>query len=206
MAAPANKSPLRLAEEDGKPVVVGWLAAALRALAAPDDALTAAALATNFAWERASPDARAHGLARIAEVYRAVRGIVLGSHKHFAATTRPACEALFRTRDIPPAYAIYGDRVYFTPAFAPFDPATGRGFGPLCRAAMVLHEAVHLVDPRSGEEAVHVSEWDEPRFSSLDPAAQLSNPSAYASFAAQVHERALVWPREARFGAGNPAR
>ncbi len=80
----------------------------------------------------------------------------------------------------------------------------GRGFGPRCLTAMVIHECVHVFDARSGEPEIHVSEWDEPRFSAIAPALQVHNPSAYASFAAQVHHGELEWPREARFGAGRP--
>ena len=68
----------------------------------------------------------------------------------------------------------------------------------------LLHEAVHVFDPRSGEDEIHVSEWD-PRFDAMPPDLLVHNPSAYASFAAQIHARALEWPREARYGAGNPA-
>ena len=71
-------------------------------------------------------------------------------------------------RAVPPAYALYERGVYFTPAFAPFDAATESGFGPCCRAAMVLHESVHVVDRRSGEPAIHISEWDEPAILGAD--------------------------------------
>jgi hypothetical protein len=107
--------------------------------------------------------------------------------------------------DAPPPAYVYGGLVYFTPEFRPFDPATQRGFGPLCRAAMVVHESVHVFDSRSGEPEIHVSEWDEPRFSAVAPELQRHNPSAYASFAAQVHHRKMEWPRDVRFGAGQPA-
>ena len=49
-----------------------------------------------------------------------------------------------------------------------------------------------------------MSEWDEPRFSAQLPEHALHNPSAYASFAAQVHHGALEWPVTARFGMMRP--
>jgi hypothetical protein len=70
---------------------------------------------------------------------------------------------------------------------------------------MVIHECVHVFDERSGEAEIHISEWDEPRFSANPPELQMHNPSAYASFAAQVHHARHAWPVEARFGAGRPA-
>ena len=77
-------------------------------------------------------------------------------------------------------------------------------FGPKCLAAMVVHESVHVFDARSGEPAIHVSEWDEPTFSEIPPELQIHNPSAYASYTAQIHHGAFEWPRDSRFGAGRP--
>ena len=200
-----STGPKALAEGECKPIVLQWLGAALAALGR-DDELLRAALDVNFAFGQLAEAQHSAHRERIGAVLRGVRGVVLDSRRRFAAVTEEAARALFRTHDIPPAYAVYGDRVYFTPRFAPYDAASERGFGPLCRATMVLHEAVHLVDPRSGDHEVHVSQWDEPRFSSVAPEHQLSNPSAYASFAGQIFERALTWPPSARFGAGNPER
>lgn len=108
---------------------------------------------------------------------------------------------IFGADSVPPAFAIFEAHVYFTPHFRPHDQSGG--FGPLCRAAMVVHESVHVFDRRSGEPEIHIAEWDE-RFETRSPEQQQHNPSAFASFAAQVHERRLEWPRSARVGAGNP--
>lgn len=97
---------------------------------------------------------------------------------------------------LPPAYARFGIGMTFTSAFA--------RFGPMCRAAMLLHESVHVFDAESGRPENHVSEWDEPRFSAQTLRASLRNPSAYVCFATQVHERAMSWPAALRYGAARP--
>lgn len=197
--------PRELAEREGKPLALAWIASTQAALASPGDALTRSALATNFAWARVPRATRWLHLGLVAATFTLVREILEASATRFAEASEDEARAVFPPpHDVPPAYAVHGDRVFFTPRFAVYDRETGRGFGPKCRAAMVLHEAVHVCDRRSGEPRLHVSEWDEPRFSALSPEDALHNPSAYASFAAQVHERALEWPASARFGAGNP--
>jgi hypothetical protein len=182
------------------PTALAWLDAAVEALGRPDDALTATALAINFS---AHADLR-EVAAEIRETYEKARGILLRSDRYFVGVTEEAARRLF-PGDLPPAYAIFDEAIYFTPRFEPYEPATGRGFGLLCRAAMVLHESIHVIDRESGTPEVHISEWDEPGFSAQTFEESLHNPSAYASFAAQIHERAMAWPREARFGAGRRA-
>jgi hypothetical protein len=182
----------RLAREEGRPVVLGWIAAAERALALLDE-VALSALRTNFSIPKLVGMGK--HLGRIAATYKAARR-VLGDDWRYADAPEADVTRFFGER-VPPAYALYHDRIYFTPEYAKF--------GPMCRAAMLLHESIHVVDPRSGEPALHVSEWDEPRFSSLKPEQQIHNPSAYASFAAQVYEGRVHWPREARYGAGSPS-
>lgn len=182
------------------PIATRWVASA-RAAVSRDDALREAALTVNFAWARVAPSEQARLLAFIADHFRSIADVL------------DRREALFRIpdpRDVkrwfgestPPAYAWNG-HVYFTGEFRPYDGASG--FGPSCLAAMVVHECVHVFDARSGEAEIHVSEWDEPRFSALPPLLQVHNPSAYASFAAQAHHQKLDWPRDVRFGAGRRA-
>jgi hypothetical protein len=188
---------LRAARREAVPVALGWVERALSALDAPNEPLTRAALATNFAWERVDATASRAQVHAIVTTFEGVRAVLRDAKTLFAAAPTSVARRHFSPpASIPPAYAIHGDRVYVTEVFS--------RFGPKCRAAMALHESVHLVDPGSGAADVHVSEWDEPRFSSLSPEQALHNPSAYASFAAQVHSGLLEWPREARFGAGNP--
>lgn len=179
--------------------------AALRANTPLDDGearVLTAALRTNFAWAKLEPHNHA-------AVFEFVRG-------HFACIEQELTSAsalrVARADDVrrffgdapPPAY-VHEGLIWLTDEFRPHHRATGRGFGPKCLAAMLVHESVHVFDEHSGAPDLHISEWDEPRFSSIPPVMQRHNPSAYASFAAQAHARALEWPVGARFGAGRPA-
>ena len=201
----STRDPRELAERESKPLATAWIERALRALDEPDAELTREGLRVNFSGRRVPERAFAQRVAAIRETYLRAQEVLAESARRFVSVSEHDVRRLFPNGALPPAYALYGDRIFFTPTFAPFDAATKRGLGPLCRAAMVLHEAVHVVDARSGEPEVHVSEWDEPRFSRLSPDQSLHNPSSYASFAAQMHERVIEWPPQARFGAGNPA-
>lgn len=188
--------PLAWAQSEGKSTALAWLASAEAALAQPDAPLTRSALEVNFAWKQLDRSFTDMRLRQIRASFGAIRAVMLESATRFAEVSEAEAMQIFQPgpgADIPPAYAIFADRVYFTPRFG--------GFGPKCRTAMLLHEAVHVFDRRSGEPAIHLSEWD-PRFDDLGPEQQLHNASAYASFAAQVHHGALAWPREVRFGAG----
>ena len=187
-------TPSQLAEEENKPIALEWIDAALVALRdRRDDEVTEAALETNFRIPRGAHRLRAE--LGIFGIFVLARAIIVESDKHFRSVSEEEAKALYG-EGIPPAYAIFGDGVYFTPHFA--------RFGPLCRSAMVVHEAVHVIDPRSGEPAIHISEWDEPRFSAQTIEESLHNPSSYASFSAQVFEGRVEWPRDVRYGAGSP--
>ena len=124
------------------------------------------------------------------------RRIIEQSKRYFKDVSAEEAEKIFNTPHIPPAYAIFDQAVYFTPAFLQF--------GPMCRAAMVLHESIHVIDSESGTKEAHISEWDEPGFADQTAEESVHNPSAYASFGAQVYEGKIEWPREVRYGAGRP--
>lgn len=197
-------TPRALAETD-KPLALDWVRAAIAAMETPADPLTAAALAANFGWSRLAWYQRFLYRGRIEETLASIDEVLAASDRFFANASDEDAAALFGSAEaIPPAYASHHDRIYFTSRFTPWDPSSGAGFGPRCRTAMLVHEAVHVFDPRSGEPDIHVSEWD-PRFDAMKPDLLVHNPSAYASFAAQIHTRSMEWPREARFGAGNPS-
>jgi hypothetical protein len=197
-----RESPRRLAEREGKPIALRWIDAACAALrASPGAPLTRAAIA--IAFKTNDPDPAF--VARVIETLERSRRVLETSRQWFHDASARRASRLFGASEVPPAYAVFGEGIWFTPAFAPYHFETGRGFGPMCRAAMVLHESVHVFDARSGELDIHVSEWDEPRFSAQTPEQSLHNPSAYACFAAQVHQRVFAWPPEARFGAGRRA-
>ncbi len=193
-------SPRELAEDE-TPLALAWIASARGALAGTaSDALLRSALETNFAW-REVRNPTEH-LRHIERTLSAIVKVLELSRHYFADVSLERAREVFSSIDIPPAYTLFEDRVYFTPEFKPWDPATMTGFGRLCRTAMVVHEAVHIFDRRSGEREIHVSEWDE-RYASRTAEQQLHNPSAYASLTAQIHERRLHWPLEARYGAGH---
>jgi hypothetical protein len=198
-----DMNPLELAEIDGKPIALAWVASARAALEAPESALTHAALRTNFAFaELPAAEHEAHRV-WIAAAYVEIESVLERSHVLFAGVSDDEVRERFGA-GVPPAFAIGGDRLYFTSAFKRWDPVTKRGYGPKARAAMLIHESVHIFDGRSGEPDIHVPEWD-PRFDAMTPEQQIHNASAYASFAAQVHHRALSWTREERYGVGRPA-
>ncbi|WP_373499104.1 hypothetical protein, partial [Desulfococcus sp.] len=100
-----------------------------------------------------------------------------------------------------PAHVPFGSgKVNFTPSFQERDNRTSTGFGPMCRAAMVLHEPVHVVDhPAASMAANHVHENDA-AYAAQPAANQLHNAHSYASFGQHV-----FFGRDTRFGAGKPA-
>ena len=177
-----------LAIDTIRPIAMRWVRSARERLDRRDP-LVLAALETNFAWKR------------VHEIDRDAMFVFILSHLASIEAVMHDAERLFRRPERAeidaPAYVSSGT-VWFTSTFSPAH------FGPKCLAAMVVHESVHIFDARSGEPMIHISEWDEPTFSALAPHLQIHNPSAYASYAAQVHHGALEWPRDARFGAGRP--
>ena len=88
-----------------------------------------------------------------------------------------------------PAYTFYQTSINFTHSFL--------GFGPLCRAAMVLHEPVHFVD----KLATGANDFYEhgKQYDTLTPEQAIHNPSSYVSFAEHIYYR-----KDERFGAGRP--
>jgi hypothetical protein len=188
-------TPRDLAEHEGKPIVLGWIEASMRAIGEAleeeePSPLVRSALLTSF---RAADRATAYVVyTRLA----AIKAILDASERWFHGADDAEAGRWFARDAIPPAYAIFEQGVWFTTRF----PA----FGPMCRAAMILHESVHVFDRRSGEPEIHVSEWDEPRFSQQSKEQALHNPSAYASLAAQIATGSLDWPASARLGAGRP--
>ena len=190
--------PRELAETESKPIALAWIDRGISILEGDLSELALAALRTAFRWDRVDPGRREAYALRVQTVLELARDVIAESERRFRSASEEEARRVFPGADsLPPAYAVFGDAIYFTPTFA--------GFGPLCRAAMVVHESVHVIDPRSGEAEIHISEWDEPRFSALEPEQAIHNPSAYACFVAQVHEGRLEWPPAARFGAGNAA-
>lgn len=103
------------------------------------------------------------------------------------------------------AEAAFGGPVLFGPPYSDFklDPVVTTNIdktGPNSLAAMMMHEATHVIDSRSGSDAVHISEFTAPYATqSADDARH--NPSAYATFAAHIDEGSDRVPA-LRFGLG----
>jgi len=100
-----------------------------------------------------------------------------------------------------PAHVPWGSgKVNFTPAFREYDRATGEGFGPMCRAAMVLHEPFHITNhPQASTVQAHVHEGDA-KYAQNPAAQQLNNAHSYACFAQHCY-----FGLDTRFGAGRAA-
>jgi hypothetical protein len=177
-----------LAIDTIRPIAMRWVKSA-RARTDRNDPLVKSALETNFAWKRVDDHDRNETFAFVSSHLASIEIVLADAERLFRRTTKPVIDA--------PAY-VYEGIVWFTRTF------TLDHFGPNCLAAMVVHESVHVFDARSGEPTIHISEWDEPTFSAIPPELQVHNPSAYASYSAQIHHGALAWPRDVRFGAGRP--
>jgi hypothetical protein len=170
------------------PIAKRWVKSARERLDR-NDPLVKSALETNFAWNRVHETDRDATFVFVLSHLASIEAVMNDAERLFKKPARAEIEA--------PAYASNGI-VWFTSTFSPAH------FGPKCLAAMIVHESVHVFDAQSGGPDVHISEWDEPTFSAIAPRLQIHNPSAYASYAAQIHHGALEWPRESRFGAGRP--
>lgn len=96
-----------------------------------------------------------------------------------------------------PAHVPMGSgKVNFTPAFREYR-AANEGFGPMCRAAMVLHEPFHITNhPLASAGACHVHEGD-PTYARNPAANQVNNPHSYACFGQHC-----FFGSDTRFGIG----
>jgi hypothetical protein len=115
--------------------------------------------------------------------------------------------AVYADGSVMPAYTMgAGTFVRISPAFN--QPTRG----PFCQTAIILHEAMHLIDPLSGIDGTyHVQEWEsidppihgqfgKTGYDRQKPHEALHNPAAYGSFA--IHLARLT---DERFGAGRQA-
>lgn len=93
-------------------------------------------------------------------------------------------------------------KIFFAPIYKDFDSPDGAAIGPRTRAAILVHEAIHLTDGLSGDDATtHISEFDA-RYETQSADNALHNPSSYATFAWHV-TRGFDRPR---FGLSGVAR
>jgi peptidoglycan hydrolase-like protein with peptidoglycan-binding domain len=130
----------------------------------------------------------------IISVYRKAMH-VLGASSQFFIDDTTSQEALNGT----PAHVPFGKgKVNFTPAFRERTPQ-GAGFGPKCRAAMVLHEPVHIVDhPQASLADNHVHE-NSADYARKPARNQIHNAHSYACFAQHC-----FFGADTRFGIGKP--
>lgn len=122
---------------------------------------------------------------------------ILGDSQSFFIDDTTSQEAINGT----PAHVPFAKgKVNFTPAFREFDAATQQGFGPNCRAAMVLHEPIHITNhPLASTFATHVHEGD-PKYATNPGVHQLNNAHSYACFAQHC-----FFGSDTRFGIGRRA-
>ena len=105
------------------------------------------------------------------------------------------------------AEAPFGGPILFGPPYSDFklDPVAVTNIdktGPNSLAAMMMHEATHVIDNISSDNVTtHISESTAPYDTQLAIHAR-HNPSAYATFAAHIDAGADRQPREQRFGLG----
>ncbi|MEO0505127.1 MAG: hemopexin repeat-containing protein [Bacteroidota bacterium] len=124
--------------------------------------------------------------------FEAVHQALLSSHKSFRG--RILSEAVsdrgVDTSGNPfPAYTWHVHSMNFTRTFA--------NFGPLCQAAMVLHESVHFVDVKA--TAANDFYEHSPKYATMSIVEALHNPSSYVCFAQH-----LFYGKDERFGAARP--
>jgi peptidoglycan hydrolase-like protein with peptidoglycan-binding domain len=104
------------------------------------------------------------------------------------------------------AEAAFGGPVLFGPPYSDFkfDPVAVTNIdktGPNSLAAMMMHEATHVIDSRSGNDATtHISEFTA-AYETQSAVNARHNPSAFATFAAHL-DAGADRPRDQRFGLG----
>ncbi|MDD5037005.1 MAG: peptidoglycan-binding domain-containing protein [Methylococcaceae bacterium] len=92
--------------------------------------------------------------------------------------------------------------ITFGPAFTNVDSHFGDRIGPHSRAAILMHEGVHVFDGLSGNSNTHISEF-APAYATQPADLSLHNPSSFAGFAAHIYNNGDPAPR---FGLGPGAR
>ena len=219
VGVPPKLSPRELALTD-RPLALSWARQGLRAVEHLESLLRGkggAPSAQSVTWARAlaihfkianvlslvgrqnTPEHRAalQRLAHIRDTYKLVIMLMQGDGRYLNAPPNFA-QIFSNIRGSEPAYAFHKGGVFFTHNYKPSDLATGQGFGPPARAAMVLHEFVHVADGRSGEAAIHISEF-LPEYDQQNADQAMHNPSGYAAFGQHA-----CYGTDTRFGAGAP--
>jgi hypothetical protein len=172
------------------------------------DPIVETALASHFHITSATPRTEALRLLNIIRSNFNGTLVELSGGQHFRSVWRREMHADFagaRIKEAPGYTPLPPRRICWSPLFHPRRPPkpgyewVGLGFGPLCRAAMVLHEPIHFVDRQANFDTY---EWG-PDYTALTANRAAHNASSYPSFAAHIAERSPLplWPR---YGAGRP--
>jgi hypothetical protein len=172
-------------------------------VAMPPQQLTVDALRTHFRLFVATPTIGVGRRVTVGDVdaiiarYNQLLGLFAAAGSRFQ--TGVPVNGIFTAAEAP-----LGGPVRFGPAFTNVNSHFGDRIGPNSRAAILIHEGVHVFDALSGDDNLtHISEFDEPRYSQQPADQSLHNPSSFAGFAAHIHSGADPVPR---FGLGPGAR
>ena len=219
--APPDLDPAQLAQQGIMQASI-WANAGLAAVRAslvevrksggigPVDAIVKRALAGHFKIVESMPRDRLEKLLRVVEQnFVGALGVFGRSAIAFQSVSRKQMTADFAGNGDAPGYVmpLNRTRVNWSPLFRvrssgprPGRDWTGDGFGPKCRAAMVLHEPLHIVDSRGGLDIYEHS----PGYATMSADNAVHNAASYPSFAAHVQERSSL-PLGPLYGAGRPA-
>jgi hypothetical protein len=209
----AELTPRELAISD-KPLAAAWLTQGLAAAQHLYDLLRSA--------PATSGTARSQMFATACEAHFKIQGILQLARDPESAASRRARDRLKLIRDTfqlmltlfpidnrlrngrveyggAPAYAYWNGAIFFTRFYRTYDAnrANGRdiGYGRTARAAMLIHEYVHVVNRQSGQH--DIPEWDA-RYHGLPPERAIHNPSSYSAFAQHV-----CYGLDTSYGAGH---
>jgi peptidoglycan hydrolase-like protein with peptidoglycan-binding domain len=155
-----------------------------------DKVLIQTALNTHFHLDK-QPAFEHAFLSSIKYNYTQVLGALAQSATIFRSRTdaEAISDGAYKDGSIYPAYTFFNKSVNFTQGFL--------AFGPLCRAAMVLHEPIHYVDSLAN----NTNDFYEhsAAYANITPQQAIHNPSSYVAFAQHVFYR-----KDERYGAGRP--
>lgn len=219
-----DMDPAELARQS-VPLALSWanagLAAIRKALEAVQlsgglsslDVVTRTALSGHFKITDGLPKNRLEQLLRVVEKnFVGAIGVLGRAATMFHSVNRKQMSIDFGGGEGAPGYVMPNNRtrINFSPLFHSFhSPAagprpgmdwTGPGFGPKCRAAMVLHEPIHIVDSFGGHDIYEHG----PQYLIMSPDTAVHNAASYPSFGAHVAENSSL-PLGPRYGAGRPA-
>lgn len=157
-----------------------------RALGVPPNSLVVDAMLTHF---RLSFTPATIGVARlitdadiatIFAMYVSLEGLLKAPAGRFR--TGVPVNGIFTAAEAP-----LGGPITFGPAYSNRDCHWGGFIGKDSRAAVLMHEAVHVFDGISGRDDIHISEFDE-AYKRQPADLALHNPSSYAGFAAHIEQ------------------